>query len=261
MDHAAYSAPPRRPLSGLSIDVKGMSCASCSARVERALGKLEAVSDAAVNLATGRAELRYDSARISPFEIVEAIRAAGYDPVSAEVELVVEDMSCAACVGRVERALKKAPGVLEASVNLTTERARVTFLPAMSDGQTLAAIVSDAGYRAHPVRDSDAARAEDRDRHQSNLRAMRLDLVVAGGLGLAIMTLAMGGTFSPGFARGLDALSPFCAVLGNGAIRACQRGAVRAGAAVLSPRPDRLSPSCARHEFAGCHRHRRGLGL
>ncbi|ADY27180.1 Heavy metal transport/detoxification protein (plasmid) [Deinococcus proteolyticus MRP] len=47
-----------------------------------------------------------------------------------ELRLPVEGMTCAACVGRVERALQKVPGVEEAQVNLATEAANVHYDPA-----------------------------------------------------------------------------------------------------------------------------------
>ena len=196
-------------LPGLSIDVEGMTCASCSARVERGLNRLEGVAGAAVNLATERAELHFDPKRIAPQQIVEAIRDTGYTPVSDEIELAVEGMTCASCVGRVERALNRTPGVLEASVNLATERAKVVYLPAMTDADALAAAVSDAGYEAHPVGDGAEAAEGEADKRRANLRAMGRDVAIAAGLGAVIVIVAMGGAFIPAFDRALTAASPF----------------------------------------------------
>ena len=64
------------------------------------------------------------------------------------VELGVTGMSCAACVGRVERALRRVPGVLDASVNLTTERASVRVTPGTAGAEALAASIRAAGYEA-----------------------------------------------------------------------------------------------------------------
>jgi Cu+-exporting ATPase len=209
MDMSARTNNETSALETLSVDVEGMTCASCSSRVERGLNKLEGVSDAGVNLATERAELHFDPKRISTDQIVAAIRETGYTPISTEIELAVEGMTCASCVGRVERALTKSPGVIDASVNLATERAKITFLPAMTDADALAAVVSDAGYEAHPIADTSEASETQAERRRASLRAMGLDLAIAGILGLAIVVLAMGGTFIPSFDRALTALSPF----------------------------------------------------
>ena len=109
----------------LEIGIDGMTCASCSARVERALGKLPGVTSANVNLATERAEVLFDPQQLDAARIAETIRETGYVPVTDEIDLVVEGMTCASCVGRVERALRQQSGVLEAVVNLATERVRI----------------------------------------------------------------------------------------------------------------------------------------
>ncbi|MHB1589824.1 MAG: heavy-metal-associated domain-containing protein, partial [Metallibacterium scheffleri] len=135
--------------STLTLDIEGMTCASCSASVEHALARTPGVVTAAVNLANERAEVRFDPARTGPARLIDAVRATGYTPVTAQLDLVIEGMTCAACVGHVERALRKLPGVLEADVNLATERARVCYVPASVDADALIAAVVDAGYGAH----------------------------------------------------------------------------------------------------------------
>ena len=114
--------------AGMAIDlpVQGMTCASCVGRVERALKKLPGVQEAVVNLATEKASIRFEGAADLPAAIA-AIEKAGYEVPQSSVELEVEGMTCASCVGRVERALKKVEGVQSASVNLATERALVTL--------------------------------------------------------------------------------------------------------------------------------------
>ena len=63
------------------------------------------------------------------------------------LDIGVQGMTCASCVGRVERGLNKVGGVEAASVNLATERASVRFDPAQTDAQTLIAKVRDVGYQ------------------------------------------------------------------------------------------------------------------
>ena len=125
------------------LSVEGMTCASCVGRVERALKKVPGVQDAVVNLATEKASLKFDdpaqASAILP-QAVAAIEKAGYAVPAQSVDLQVGGMTCASCVGRVERALKKVPGVQNAVVNLATERASVTVNDGTDVGTLIAAI-------------------------------------------------------------------------------------------------------------------------
>ena len=98
----------------IELAIEGMTCASCSTRVERALSKLEGVKQASVNLATERANVDIDEAQSSPQTLVDKVHEIGYTPVVDEYEIGVGGMTCASCTARVERALRKLPGVLEA---------------------------------------------------------------------------------------------------------------------------------------------------
>lgn len=198
---------PQVKLVPLRLDVEGMTCASCSARVERALNKLSGVQGAVVNLATERAELGYDRSAVTPQAIVSAVREAGYTPVETQVRLSVQGMTCASCVGRVERALQRVPGVLEASVNLATEQATVRYVPAMTDADALVVAVADAGYAAQTVGESDGTDAQ-KDKRQRAVRAMGRDVLIASVLGMCVLILSMGGTFIPAFSQALRAASP-----------------------------------------------------
>ncbi|MFV3412069.1 heavy metal translocating P-type ATPase [Pseudomonas nitroreducens] len=136
----------------LDLPVSGMTCASCAGRVERALRKVPGVQDASVNLASeqARVQLAAPSTGETLPALVAAVEQAGYQVPSHSLELAIEGMTCASCVGRVERALNKVPGVRSASVNLASERAHVELLGAM-DSAALIAAVDKAGYRARPI--------------------------------------------------------------------------------------------------------------
>src|SRR5690606_29031431 len=110
--------------STFTLPITGMSCASCVGRVERALAKIPGVQASTVNLATEQA--RVEAPADSLPQLVAAIHDAGYEVSRQQLDLDIQGMSCAACVGRIERALTAQPGVLEVSVNLASGRARVT---------------------------------------------------------------------------------------------------------------------------------------
>ncbi|WER45938.1 heavy metal translocating P-type ATPase [Cupriavidus sp. WKF15] len=142
------------------LPIDGMTCASCVRRVENALARVPGVRDVAVNLATEQATLYADSGAVLP-AAAKAVADAGYEVPRETVELDISDMTCASCVGRVERALRAVPGVLDAQVNLATERASVTLLRGAADAGALAAAVARAGYGATPVTEILPAAARD----------------------------------------------------------------------------------------------------
>ena len=80
--------------------------------------------------------------------------------MSAEIRFGVGGMTCANCSARVERVLRRLPGVVEASVNLVTEEARVSYLPAMLEPAAIAAAIQEAGYEPRlPVEEAEKATA------------------------------------------------------------------------------------------------------
>lgn len=128
-----------------TLPIEGMTCASCVGRVERALKRLPGVESASVNLATESATVQ---AQCPLPALVSTVQAAGYEVPRRERLLRIEGMSCASCVHRVEKALTRVPGVIEAHVNLAAETATVTAVQGVSDAALLGA-VRDAGYTAH----------------------------------------------------------------------------------------------------------------
>lgn len=164
----------------VSLPIEGMTCASCVSRVEKALGALPGVSDVAVNLATERASLRAPST-LDRHSLVAAVEKAGYSVTSESREFEIQGMTCASCVSRVEKALKGVAGVVEAEVNLATERARVTLAGDVEDAFLIQAI-ERAGYQASAYA-SEGASAADGSTHAGATRhGMALWPVVVSAL-------------------------------------------------------------------------------
>jgi Cu+-exporting ATPase len=177
------------PTKRIDLGVQGMTCASCVSRVEGALAKLEGVREVTVNLASERATIAFDPQRLSAAEFVAAIEARGYKPVTAELELAIEGMTCASCVSRVERALNGVDGVIDATVNLATERASVRYLPEVATPAALKAAVERAGYQA-AVAEGEQTDAEERAR-QAERAALKREMIVAIILTAPIFLLDM----------------------------------------------------------------------
>ncbi|MDG1581452.1 heavy metal translocating P-type ATPase [Pseudomonas sp. GOM6] len=157
-------------LQTFDIPIQGMTCAGCAGRVERALAKVPDVQQSSVNLASEQARVTAPPERLG--ELLAAVEQAGYQVPSQRLELAISGMTCASCVGRIERALGKVPGVRSVSVNLASEQARVELLAGTS-GRALLDAVEDAGYSARLV-DSAPTQAP-----QAALRRERLAVLAA----------------------------------------------------------------------------------
>ena len=169
----------------LTIPVTGMTCASCVRRVERALSKKEGVASASVNFAAEKATIEYDPKTTGPDELISTIERSGYGTDVRETTFGVTGMTCASCVGRVERALKKKlPGVLEATVNLANEKATVRYLAGEVDPRDLEKAVEDAGYGV--VREGEAE-ASTEDAHEKEYRKLKNNFLVAAALTALIL--------------------------------------------------------------------------
>ena len=173
------------------IDIEGMNCASCVARVEKTLKAVTGVSDAVVNLSAENAVI---SGNADMATIIKALDDAGYPARHDTIELAIESMSCASCVGRVEKALLASPGVLEASVNLATETASVRYLPGVISLGELLAIPTALGYPAKPTGSDHQDRNKVKEQETRQLTRM---LLVAAVLTLPVFMIEMGGHLIP----------------------------------------------------------------
>lgn len=181
----------------LSLPVEGMTCASCVGRVERALKAVPGVETAAVNLATERADITF-SEQADPQAAIKAIENAGYEVREEITELAIEEMTCASCVGRVEKAFRKLPGVLEASVNLATERAQVRHLAGVVTIRDLENAVEQAGYKSHRLSEKTVDSADqDNERRENEAKSLRRSLLIAFVLTLPVFILEMGSHLIP----------------------------------------------------------------
>ncbi|EJV1370504.1 TPA: heavy metal translocating P-type ATPase [Pseudomonas aeruginosa] len=184
----------RATAAAISLPIEGMTCASCVGRVEAALAKVAGVDSVSVNLATERADIRL-SAPVDRMALIQAVEKVGYDVPAGTVELAVEGMTCASCVGRVEKALKAVPGVTEATVNLATERATVRGVAAVAD---LIATIEKVGYEASPVDTGAQADEEAAEKKDAERAELKRDLTLAAVLALPVFVLEMGSHMIPG---------------------------------------------------------------
>jgi len=177
----------------ISFQIEGMSCASCVGRVEKALLAVSGVDTASINLATETAQVSYDDT-VDATDLTNTLADVGYPAVVEEVTLEIESMTCASCVGRVEKALKAGDGVLDASVNLVTETALVHYVAGAIGAADIAALASNAGYKAKA---KTAERADKAERKAAEILWLGRMTLVAVVFALPVLVLEMGSHFIP----------------------------------------------------------------
>ena len=181
-------------MTDFTLHIDGMHCGSCAARVQKTLGAMEGVADVSVNLAGESALIRWVGAP-DPKRAADAVTGAGFTPRTTEIELSVRGMHCASCVGRVDKALEAVPGVIDVSVNLASESARVRLLEGQAATGRLIEAVAGTGFEAE-VKTAQAA--EDfADRKAAEAQGLARDALIAALLALPVFVLEMGGHMIP----------------------------------------------------------------
>ena len=168
------------------LAVTGMHCATCSLAVEEALRREPGVSGASVNLGTGNARVRFDPAATDVARLGRAVEETGYGVANREASLRVGGMVCAMCVQSIEEALRGLPGVVEARVNLATERAHVVYNPSLVDVRAMAGAIEAAGYRYLGLEGEVSAEAE-HAAVEADLADKRRRMLVAFGVSIPLM--------------------------------------------------------------------------
>ena len=179
----------------ITLPVKGMNCASCSARIEKKVGELEGVGSVHVNFAAEVATIEFDPQKISASQFPKTIAKLGFKVPGLRRLFPVEGMTCASCVSRVEKKLASLEGVREAEVNLATEQVLVDYTPALLDFKVMRSALEQAGYRLLPSQEESesVSSEEDEERHLKHLAQLKQKLILSGFISLAVMLLSMQG--------------------------------------------------------------------
>jgi P-type Cu+ transporter len=187
----------------LDIGIRGMSCASCVAAVERSLVAVPGVRQAAINLAAERGTVQYDPALTEPATLIQAVAAAGYAPVLEKVTIPIGGISCASCVATIEGALRLTSGVVSATVNFATNAATVEFAPATVTVGELRHAIRDAGYEPLEIAVGDSPADHEQAAREREIRALRRKFVTGVALTVPVLLGSMHHwlPWSPGILR------------------------------------------------------------
>ncbi|PRR69512.1 heavy metal translocating P-type ATPase [Neomoorella humiferrea] len=171
----------------VNLPIMGMSCAACVAKVEKALKNMAGVVDARVNLVAGKATVEYFPDQVGVPQMARTIQEIGYEVPEEEVLLTVRGMSCAACVARVEKAVKALPGVTSVVVNLPAESARVRFYPGAVDKGRIKKEINALGYEATEKLSGQAALDQEKEAREREIRFQRRNMWIAWPLATLVM--------------------------------------------------------------------------
>lgn len=178
-----------------TLKISGMTCAACSARIERVVKKLQGVSNISVNLATEKANVEFDEEKIKLEDIKQAIAKIGYgaeeDRIKNEVTVAISGMTCAACSSRIEKVIGKLQGVDSISVNLATEKAKIVYDPSIIRLSEIKKKIETIGYKALDTERKSAA-DEDKLRKEKEIKTLWRKFIISAIFCAPLLYLAMG---------------------------------------------------------------------
>lgn len=178
------------------LEITGMTCAACAKAVERHVGRIEGVNSAVVNLAAEKLTVEFDDAKTDLDKIREAVVKAGYGVKEPrenirEIYMPIGGMTCAACVRAVEKAIGKLDGVSDVSVNLATGKAKIVYDPSKVRLSRIREAVTKAGYEPLELESPNQA-DYDKARRESEIKNLRIKLIVSAVFTLPLFYIAMG---------------------------------------------------------------------
>jgi Cu+-exporting ATPase len=161
------------------------------------VGKLDGVQSANVNFATEKLSVEYDENKSDLDKIKEAVEKAGYGVQEdakdniREVMIPISGMTCASCANAVERAVKKLPGVNEASVNFATEKAMVSYDSSKTRISEIKDAISKAGYKPMEIETGEQVDYE-RQRREKEVKTLWVKFLIATIFSVPLLYIAMG---------------------------------------------------------------------
>jgi Cu+-exporting ATPase len=137
------------------LPVTGMTCANCVATIERNVKKLDGVSEAVVNLSSERATVEFDPKKLVIGDIIAKVRKAGYDIAQGEAEILIRQIDDVNDAHRLENVLHKMEGILSASVNISTNRVKIAYIPTIINQKDLRKAIEGSGFKLLEVEGTD----------------------------------------------------------------------------------------------------------
>ncbi len=177
--------------------LKGLSCASCAAKVEKMVNNLVGIDNATVNFST---ETLTISGTVSEGVIEKAVRDLGYEAERKSnlktINLKLMGMSCASCAAKIEKAINSLNGIKESVVNIATEKATITFDPKTLKVRDIKDAITSIGFESKMAEDVDTNK-EAAEKARA-LARQKKSVIAMGILTLPVLYIAMAEMFLPG---------------------------------------------------------------
>lgn len=176
-----------------TLHVTGMTCAMCVKTIEKTLSKMEGVNEASVNLAQETAQVSFDHEKTNTNDIIKSIEEAGYGVARERKDILVGvgGMTCASCVGTVEKALSRLEGVEDVNVSLGSEKARIIYDPGLIDIETIRKKIEEVGYTFLGL-EGEQLHDTEKEARDKYLHELKTKVLVGFGAGIILLAMAFG---------------------------------------------------------------------
>lgn len=182
----------------ISLNLTGMTCASCAQNIEKVLNKIDGVKKATVNFSVEKAMIEYDPGKVNPKAFENAITGIGYGVAKPQVTLKIGGMHCATCALNIETALKKTSGIASVNVSFPLEQVKITYDPGIVSVAEIKKAIENVGYTASEKVDKTEADREQRAR-ESEIKRQKINFIIALFLAVPISLGDMGRNLGWGF--------------------------------------------------------------
>jgi len=173
----------------LTLGLTGMSCASCAAKIEKALAGVSGVKKATVNFAAEKAIVQVTPSPDAAKRLNEAVTALGYGVLSSRVTIHISGMSCASCAAKIEKALNEDPDVISASVNFASEEASVEYTPSAGVAESLKKVITALGYKVLEAESGEDLMGQKERASRAEYMALRNKIFVGAILSISILIM------------------------------------------------------------------------
>ena len=189
----------------LSLDITGMTCASCAQSINKALLKQPGIEKAIVNITSEKAYITYRGDLIDKPRIIKVIKNTGYG-VRTEPQNItfnIGGMTCASCAQHIEKALNSTEGVIQSNVNLATEKAHVIYDPEKISIAKIELAIDGTGYKSLGQEISstqgtyDKELAKEQEKYQKALHRLKLSWLTTVPIILWMLVEMIGGLMWP----------------------------------------------------------------
>lgn len=154
------------------IKIFGMTCANCAARIEKKISNTKGIEKAAVNFASEKLHVHYDTAQIELEEIYSLIEKLGYkaekENKTEKLILDIKDMYCASCSARIEKRLNNLKGIEKAVINFASKKGYIEYNSEIIRPKNIQIVIEKLGYHSKVIEDKKSSDNSDKENQKAD---------------------------------------------------------------------------------------------